>query len=544
MPDGGSDAVAGVATLPSLDPRANGSFDLSGVSFTAFSQSNVNGRDPQVLTLAPDLVPRAWAQWDRTGLQASDYVFDYPAACRAQGTVFVGGLTASVIFADQMSAADFADEVGRDAAGNPVAHSEISAGAYRGALASPGFRSKLIDIAKLQIDGGVDGVFFDEVNAGYNGSAYDGNEGFDDHQVADFGRFLCARYGSEPSALAGFALSSTDHLDCNAADPGAAFDYRAYLGRKGFSTVPTSSANPLASAWGSTVQNRPDPTQTSFLETYVSLAYWQEIVVAVRSYARERYGKEILITANGVFPFVDFQSVGLYDWNKDGSGPRGFDYVPVKGQSPDQHLDGTVSFLPVFQALKQRSQRIMSATGGHEVPLLLFLDWPTDNMNRYYALPAQERQDYLRIVLAEAYALGMWFALPLATTTDNKTATALGMMDFFQSMRDFYRAHRDLLQGGQDAAATPTVSAAGVSAHLVSFASGRAVVHLINHNYNAGFVTQSPVTVSLPLAQAPAKLTVASPDLPGDQPVDFSYANGVLSFTLDSLVASAMVAMD
>ena len=38
----------------------------------------------------------------------------------------------------------------------------------------------------------------------------------------------------------------------------------------------------------------------SFIETYFFLVYWQEIVVAVRSYAREKYGKEVLITANGM----------------------------------------------------------------------------------------------------------------------------------------------------------------------------------------------------------------------------------------------------
>jgi hypothetical protein len=48
-------------------------------------------------------------------------------ACRAAGTIFVGGLTTPVIFADEMSADDFADRVGR-AAGNPVAHDEIAPG--------------------------------------------------------------------------------------------------------------------------------------------------------------------------------------------------------------------------------------------------------------------------------------------------------------------------------------------------------------------------------------------------------------------------------
>jgi hypothetical protein len=559
-PDAGAggpgEAGQAVPLPPPLDPRAIGTFDLSKVTVAAFSQTGLSQSDPQVLTFAPDLVPRAFNQWDRSGLAATDYDFGYAAACRAKGTLFLGGLTASVIFVDQMSAGEFADEVSRNAAGEQVAHAEVVPGAFRGALASPGFRQMLIRIAEIQIDGGVDGVFFDEVNAGYSGASYNGNEGFDDHGVADFGRFLCARHGDDAAALSAFALVPKDGLDCTSADPGAAFDYRGYLARQGLQSAPLSAANPLATEWGTTVQNRPDPARGGFLETYTSLVYWQEIVVAVRSYAREKYGKEVLITANGIFPFVDFQSVGLYDWNKDGGGPRGFDYVPVTGTAPATHLDGTVSFMPVLQALKERSKRIVEAAGGHEVPLLLFLDWPTDNINRYYALPLAERQDYLRLFLAEAYAFGMWFALPMATTTDNNTATALGMMDFFATMRDFYRSHADLFHGGRDSGVAPAVSATGVAAHLVTFDSsrdgsrdsgrdgGRAVLHLVNHNYAAAFLPQTALSVTVPLAQAPTSVTLLSPDLAAPQPTTFSYASGQLSIDVGTLVSSMVVVIE
>ncbi len=540
---GNGDAGQGVVWPPPLDPRAIGAFDLSKVAVAAFSQTSVSQSDPQVLALAPDLVPRAWGQWDRSGLSATDYGFGYPSACRANGTLFVGGLTASVIFADEMSAAEFADEVGRNAAGGEVAHDEIVSGAFRGALASPGFRQLLIGIAEIQIDGGVDGLFFDEVNAGYNGASYDGNEGFDDHDVADFGRFLCARHGGDSSALAAFDVVPSDGLDCTSADPGAAFDYRGYLARHGFQSAPLGASNKLAGEWGNTVQNRPDPAKGTFVETYPSLVYWQEIVVAVRSYAREKYGKEVLITANGVFPFVDFQSVGLYDWNKDGSGTKGFDYVPVVGTAPNTHLDGTVSYMPVLQSLKDRSKRIVEAAGGQEVPLLLFLDWPTDNMNRYYALPLEERKDYVRLILAESSALGMWFALPLATTTDSNTATGLGMMDFFQSMRAFYQGHAELFRGGHDSAVASEVSATNVAAHLVTFDDGRAVLHLINHNYAAAFVPQAGLSVGIPLVQEPKSVTLVSPDMAMEMPATFTYDGGKLTVDVGSLVSSLLVVM-
>ena len=294
------------------------------------------------------------------------------------------------------------------------------------------------------------------MNGGYQGAQYDGNEGFDDHDVADFGQYLCAKYGATPNALEGLGITAADNLDCSGPDAGSTFDYRGYIARYGATSDPLGAANPLAADWGSTVPNRPDPSRGTFVETYPSLVYWQQIVVALRTFARERLNKEVLITANGIFPFVDFQSVGLYDWNQDGTGPRGFDWVPVVGgdftcfqdagaDAGACALDGTISFTPAFAALKARSKRIVEAAGGTEVPLLLFLDWPTDSMSRYYALPLTQRQDYIRLYVAEAAALGMWFAVPLATTTDTDTATALGMMDFFKQLRAYYGSHKDSL---------------------------------------------------------------------------------------------------
>ncbi len=282
------------------------------------------------------------------------------------------------------------------------------------------------------------------------------------------------------------------------------------------------------------------------MQVFPSLVYWQEIVVAVRQYARETYGKEILITGNGILPFVDFQSVGLYDYNPDGPAPLGFDYVPTIGTAPDVHFDGTVSFLSVLAGLKAQSKSLVESVGGTEVPVLVFLDWPTDSINRYYALPTAERQDYVRIFLAEATASGVWFSLPLSTTTDTNTATALGMMDFFATMRDFYRGHADLFRGAHDVAEAPAVlvagvSAAGVASRLVTLDDGRTVLYLVNHNYADGFVPQSAVSATIPVAAAPTSVTLASPDLAGDQTATFTVAGGDVTVNVGTLVSSVAV---
>jgi hypothetical protein len=536
---GGIDVGAGWS--PSIDANAFGRADVSrALTVAAFSQSGVSYSDPQVIELVPDIVPRAWGQWDRSGLLATDYALAYPKACEAEGIRFVGGVTASTLFADEMSASDFADAVSRDATGAPVAQSAMANIPYRGALASPTFRQLLVTLAELQIDAGVDGVFFDEVNASYVDAHFGHNAGFDDHDVADFGRFLCQTHASDPAALEPFGFVDADHFDCSASDPGASFDYRGYIARHGAMTSPVGQANPLSALWGTAVGNRPDPSAGTFVETYTSLVYWQDVVVAVRNYARAKYGKDILITSNGIFPFVDFQSVGLYDYNADGPGPIGVDYAPVTGTAPT-HYDGTVSFMPALATLRARSDRIVTAVGGRSVPVLLFLDWPTPTIDRYYGMPTSERQDYVRVMLAETHAYGESFALPLATTTDSETATALGMMGFFKTIRAFYEGHADLLVGARDEAFSATLSASSVASHVTALPDGRTVVHLVNHNYATGFLPQSGLTVTLPVAQPPTSVTVASPDLPADQSVAFAYAAGHITIDVGPLVSSAMV---
>lgn len=58
------------------------------------------------------------------------------------------------------------------------------------------------------------------------------------------------------------------------------------------------------------------------------------------------------------------------------------------------------------------------------------LDGPTAKFDRHYALPLQGRKDCFRLYAAEAQALGMRFAVPLATTTDessNHSSPRLGL---------------------------------------------------------------------------------------------------------------------
>jgi hypothetical protein len=525
-----------------INPEVYGTGPTTGWTVFAFSQEAAdNGPgDPQVSEMLPDVVPRAWARWDTSGTHASDFNFGYPAQAEGEGIVFIGGTTATALFQDEFpGAAAFNGVVSCNAQGQPVTHS-APLNFYRGSMASPIYRNYIIGNAEIQIDGGVNGIFFDEVGGSYEGGNYDGNEGFDDADVADFGGFLCAKYPgfSTGQWQSRFGVTAADKLNCSAATAtsGRGFDYRGYLLRNGWQTNPLSSANPLAPEWGIVDGNHPLPQNGTFTNTYMSLVYWQDIVLTVRQYARQKYGKEIYISSNGVFPFVDFQSNGLYEGNSNGPNGTSQDYCPLTATGD---LDGTQSMMGAFLNIKQRS----AAVAGPKVLVSAFIDWPTDLMTHYLSLPLSEKQDYWRMYVPEAYAVGVHLSMHLLDTVGDATATEVGLMPLFERTSAFYKvpSHAALYESATNLSETVTVSAANVAANLTLLGDGRTVAHLVNHNYAKGFQAQSMVTVVFPVATAPTTVTLVSPDAEGDVTVPFTYANGQVQVTVPLLIAYTAV---
>jgi hypothetical protein len=536
-PDGGG----GIYTQIAIDPRVYGKRDPSGLTVFGFSQEDQNlPADPQVLAISPNIVSRAWQRWDRGGVQPSDYNFDYPMQARVAGITFIGGTTATALFMDEFPAASTFNAVAAcDATGKPVLHPPMKL--YRGSLASPTYRQYIIGIGEIQIDGGVDGLFFDEPDFSHDG-ATPGNEdeGFDDANVADFGGFLCGKYPNYSPAdwQSKYGITTADNLNCSksAAMRGRTFNYRGYLARNGWQASPLNGSNPLAAEWGTILDGHPEPQNGTFTGTYTSLVYWQDIVLTLRNYARQKYKKEIYITANGVFPFVDFQMIGLWGGNPDGPGGSSVNYCPHTG---DGHLDGTQSLLAAFMAMKQRSARI----DGRVVPVAAFIDWPTDVMTDYLSLPASEKSDYWRMYVPEALAATVYLNMHLADTVGDPTATQLGLMPLFKQMAAFYKmpAHAALYHKTTDLPGRVTASVANVATNLTQLSDGRTVAHLINHNYSQGFQEQDGVSVSFPVAKAPRSVTLVSPDYGADTPVAFTYSGGRVQVTVPQLVAYVAV---
>jgi hypothetical protein len=96
----------------------------------------------------------------------------YVTACHDAGVRFIGGSTATAMFEDEWGTdeAAYRSIVTRDASGAIVLHDNIVPLLRRGSLANPAYRAYQIAIAKLQIDGGVDGLFFDQVAGDFQGA--------------------------------------------------------------------------------------------------------------------------------------------------------------------------------------------------------------------------------------------------------------------------------------------------------------------------------------------------------------------------------------
>jgi len=528
--------IPDLATPPPGDPAGHRTDARKAVYL--FSQTGTGQRDPQVLEFSDAVLIRAWQKWDRGGQNVSDYDFGYADAARARGVTFVAGGTASVVFRDE-DPGRFEDWATRDAQGNRVEHAYIVPGAHRASLANPSYRAHVLDYCRKQIDGGVDGLFLDEANAGYTGGtrwSWNGNEGYDDWFLAGFNAWLLALHPAftEADFIAAYGMTEDNVVRPGVppGDLGRSFDYRYYLKTRGWDAWPANPQNPLAAVYGQITGNRPDPAADSFRERAL-LWYWREMVAELREYARSRYGREILITSNGIFPWTDFNSFGLYEGNRDDDG-REVQWVPRLGG----HLDGARSLQAVYRKVRARSQAVSG-----DVPLVLFLDWPTRTIDGYYGLSRQEKQDFWRIFGAEAYANGLFYAFHLRTGMPGEpSASDSGVLDFLKQYAGFYRENAAVYTGTSPAEAAITVSIPQVSASL-STGGGQTFLHLVNHNYGAGtgLVAKEGFTVTFPMAAAPATAVLRTPDSAGERPLGVVAAGGQVTVTVDRLEAYDLV---
>jgi hypothetical protein len=531
------------ATAPTATP-----LPLDAIVF-AMSEYDVGTADPQVLELAPDVVVRGWSTWDQDGFLVDKYDTAYLEACHQANIRFIGGANLAALFTDQFpdqwDAADtFTDFATRDPRDQTVSHDGIYPKLSWASLANPRVRARAVQIAEMQIDLGVDGLQFVSLESDVEAvqvDGVDGRDGYDDYHLADFNAYLLAKYPSETDFATRFSMMPPNVLERDRApgDLSGNFNYRTYLHDLGVSDDPSSSNNPLAGEWGVVNGGRAAIGPQTFLETAGDYVYWRQIVAELHAYAQAR-GHDVFINATGVYPFVDFQAVGLFDNTIDAPNGETATYVPVDAGG---RLDGTVSLAPAFAGLRARAQALSPGA-----PVVVFLDgdWP-----QYDGLTASELQDYWRLYTAEAYASGLFFAFDLYSPGDPQhTATGTGLMQLYQGLAAFYRAHAGLYRG----VVASTEQSSDLPAATVTLADqpdpanagriSRRIVHVVNHQYEGGIVTRTGIPLAVSSSAAPVAVALASPDETADAPLPFSYAGGQIALTLPSLAAYDVVVID
>jgi len=519
-----------------------GAWNIDSLALFAFSQSDASGEDPQVVNFAPQISIRSWQKWGNSGDESSDYNRSYIEKCHAAGILFIGGGTVSIIMENEASDSVVKDWASRDADNELLPILFGTENGYRGSLANPSFRNQIISFCSKQIDLGVDGLFLDEANGNYSGGEkhkYNGNEGFDDYTIAEFTRWLLNKYPlftkEQWSSQFGMEENNYPRSDIDASDLVRNFNYRTYLKTHGWNSDPLSDQNPLSKLWGRSEGNRPNPFAGNFMEESLN-RYWKEIIGALRTYARQKYSREIIITANGIFPDVDFNSVGLYNYNLDDNGAEA-SYVPAN----NGRFDGTVSLGSVYRQLRERAERI----SGSGVPTVLFLDWPCEMMNNYYGFTAQEKMDFWKIQAAEAYSNGLFYAFHLKTVMwGEPTTTASGIFDELKSYAQFYRTNGFLYRNATRNAIVATVSTLQISSTVTTIQpSGATVVHLINHNYDQKIIPQKSVSVSIPMNRTVTGAVCYSPDFDSSKKLQLTQNKGTASFVIDTLKSYSAIVL-
>ncbi|MBI5833200.1 MAG: hypothetical protein HZB16_12965 [Armatimonadetes bacterium] len=437
-----------------------------------------------------DMLVRGWFKW----AQAPNFGAwsQLPAQAHAFGALFGGGITCSALYDTEngITRPQLLEMATRGPDGTLV-DAWDQPGTRHGSLSSPAYLSYLFRWCREQIDAGADYLFMDEHTA-----ALGGNEGFDDASVADFRYWL--RNVHEPTR--GWAAVDprwrtqydldTDNIDT--------LDYRASLAK--------SPQGRHVSLWHQCRTWRDDHA-------------WKSLTDRIRTYAAE-HGRRVWISANGLARYVDLQVLGVWgNWTMR-----------------DGHIDFAEDQLPIWRTMVKRGE----ALAGRRVPVVLFHDWGFgDTPFPWMAAPVAERDRWMRVRGAEIYAAGGKFAFPVLGPFGCDAAQDGTLATIAQQTR-FYQRQRDLYLKGRYLASSPLATKApevGLAAWQVP--SGLAL-HVINRRREP----QRDIAVSLPVANAPTRVRLVSPDWDGERAGQARLEGDRLSLTVPEVDAYVVALLD
>lgn len=457
-----------------------------------------------------DVVVRGWFKW----AQAPDVGKwqHIPPEMHKIGALFGGGITCSALYDTEngITREQLLDMATRNPAGELV-DAWDEPGVRHGSLSSAAYRDYLFRWCREQIDAGVDYLFMDEITAALSRS-----EGFDDHSLGAFRCYLIevcpqtqGRALDDKRWQDDFAFQLDDKAICPTGKMDS-FDYRAYLRGKQLLADPHVATNRLSPLWWQFRQWRDDWV-------------WRELAERIRAYAREQ-GRTVLISGNGIAPYVDLQVLGVWGrWTTD-----------------EGHISLAENQLPYWRGLVTRGQ----AVAGKRVPVVLFHDWGFgDPPFPWLAVAPSERELWMRTRGAEIYAAGGFFAFPVLGPF-NDDAARDGTLPEIVRQTTFYRKYADLYLKSQWLGCE-TLQADGAPLSLAAWwhpERQAVVLHVINRDTAEGALKpRTQVTLSLPLSEAPRAVTVISPDFAGEKPAAARLEGDKLSVTLPGLEACSVV---
>ena len=501
------DWVRPVPDFPASLRRGEPVRDINDAAVYSINESTTSDHGVSLARkVGSDVLIRGWFKWAQAP-PVQDWR-DIPTRAHQIGALFGGGITCSALYEGEngLTQEQVLDMATRGPAGQLI-DAWDTPGIRHGSLSSPAYIDYLFRWCREQIDAGVDYLFMDEHTA-----AIGGLEGYDDHSLADFRRYLleaCPQtQGWAPDDSRWTTEFRIDLADPRICPTGKmdSFDYLAYMRAFGLLDNPAVEANPLYTLWAQFRSYRDDRA-------------WKTLTERIRAYARD-HDRTVLISANGIARYVDLQVLGVWgQWLTE-----------------DGHISLAENQLPYWHSLVLQGHDL----AGKKVPVVLFHDWGFgDPPFPWLAVPPSEREVWMRTRGAEIYAAAAFFAFPVLGPFGCDAARD-GTLHVIAQQTAFYQAHRDLyLRARFLGCESPRTDADRVSLAVWWAEGPRAVVlHAINRDLQAGRLQpRRNITVHLSIADLPQKVTVISPDWEGERSAECRPDGDGIAVTLPDLDA-------
>jgi len=313
----------------------------------------------------------AWHQSPEGGRAGQESKLPLMELSRELGICFATMITSAAIYPEDVPEGRYEALVARDAQN----HRLPVGGWHQGCLNNPEYRAYVKTMARAVIDGGADGIHYDESYGKYYWMAP--LPGFCDHCCAQLREHLRGKH----TAAALRERFGIEDLD--------GFHYRDYLAGKGLSEKPWES--PLHDEWW-------------LFQLEATLRYEREIVADSKAHAQEQYGRDLLTNANqydlSTLCAVLLGESAIYDHVNIGTG-WGIEARVDGGVRGRQVLPPEASFIPMYRAAR-------AATPEKKVCMFLDIQQAPDF---FAALPGEQQDRLVEWLCAEAYATGCYHAL-------------------------------------------------------------------------------------------------------------------------------------